>query len=454
MEEKSKRLMLVFFLVMSATFRFCFSAQSQPPPKKRSTQSTADNRFGSSAVFPVTGNSYPLGYYSVSLSIGNPPKLYDLDIDTGSDLTWVQCDAPCSGCTKPRDNLYNPRGNRVPCKDPLCSAIHLPANLQCETPDDQCDYEVEYADHGSSLGVLVIDHIPLRLTNGSILGPRLAFGCGYDQRNPSPNPLPPTAGVLGLGNGKVSIMSQLHDLGLTQNVLGHCLSGRGGGFLFLGDDLVPSSGISWAPMSHNSLEKHYSSGPAELLFGRKSTGVRGLQVVFDSGSSYTYFSSQAYKTTLDLVRGGLTEKPLKDTTEDQTLPICWRGTKPLKTVHEVKDYFKPLLLSFSKNVQLHLPPEAYLIVTEHGNVCLGILNGTEVGLGDFNIIGDISLQDKMVIYDNEKQQIGWASADCDRLPNADRNYNEGFWQPYAADFGILQETELLPTAEKSKRHAL
>lgn len=29
------------------------------------------------------------------------------------------------------------------------------------------------------------------------------------------------------------------------------------------------------------------------------------------------------------------------------------------------------------------------------------------------LLTDISLQDKIVIYDNEKQQIGWASAKCD-----------------------------------------
>lgn len=39
-------------------------------------------------------------YYSLSLSIGHPPKVFEFDIDTGSDLTWVQCDAPCNGCTK------------------------------------------------------------------------------------------------------------------------------------------------------------------------------------------------------------------------------------------------------------------------------------------------------------------------------------------------------------------
>lgn len=59
---------------------------------------------------------------------------------------------------------------------------------------------------------------------------------------------PNTAGVLGLGNGKSGILSQLTSLGLIRNVVGHCLSGRGGGFLFFGDHLVPSSGVSWTPI--------------------------------------------------------------------------------------------------------------------------------------------------------------------------------------------------------------
>ena len=38
--------------------------------------------------------------YYVAMSIGNPPKPYFLDVDTGSDLTWLQCDAPCVSCSK------------------------------------------------------------------------------------------------------------------------------------------------------------------------------------------------------------------------------------------------------------------------------------------------------------------------------------------------------------------
>lgn len=97
----------------------------------------------------------------------------------------------------------------------------------------------------------------------------------------------------------------------------------------------------------------------------------------------------------------------------------------------------------------------------------------------FHCCSDISLQDKIVIYDNEKQQIGWVSSNCNRLPKSwaipcysihlmyrqsgvshlhfsfflfsffpffllfinrvDRDYNEDFWQPYAADFSVLEE---------------
>ncbi|OMO61124.1 hypothetical protein COLO4_33549 [Corchorus olitorius] len=31
-------------------------------------------------------------YYNVTINIGQPPKPYFLDLDTGSDLTWLQCD--------------------------------------------------------------------------------------------------------------------------------------------------------------------------------------------------------------------------------------------------------------------------------------------------------------------------------------------------------------------------
>ena len=36
----------------------------------------------------------------MSINIGKGDEAFEFDIDTGSDLTWVQCDAPCTDCTK------------------------------------------------------------------------------------------------------------------------------------------------------------------------------------------------------------------------------------------------------------------------------------------------------------------------------------------------------------------
>ncbi|KAJ1405026.1 Xylanase inhibitor, N-terminal [Sesbania bispinosa] len=296
------------------------------------------NPAGSSIVFPLHGNVYPVGFYNVTLNIGQPPRPYFLDVDTGSDLTWLQCDAPCSHCSETPHPLYRPSNDFVPCKDPLCASLQPSDEYTCEDPN-QCDYEIEYADHYSTLGVLLNDVYLLNFT----MEFNLKFGWHLD-------------GVLGLGRGKASLISQLNSQGLVRNVIGHCLSSRGGGYIFFGS-VYDSSRMSWIPFS--SLDsKHYSAGPAELVCGGWKTGVEE----------------------------GIKWKAHKVAPDDQTLPICWHGRRPFKSIKEVRKYFKPLVLSFTNGgrvkAQFEIPPEAYLIISNLGNVCLGILNGSEVGLGN------------------------------------------------------------------------
>ncbi|KAE8714338.1 P-loop containing nucleoside triphosphate hydrolases superfamily protein isoform 1 [Hibiscus syriacus] len=348
------RMMVMFFLVLSANFPSCSSAASQQPDNRKTTHTRGPNGFRSSFLFPVTGNAV---------------------ISLGSNAMRL---APV-----------------------LLSVFHFPDSPRCDKADDQCDFEIDYFDHGSVLGVVVSDVFSLRFMNGSLARLHLTFGCAYDIKNPGPYS-PPEAGVLGLSNGKASLLSQLRSFELTRNVICHCLSGKGGGFLFIGDDLVPSR-MSWMPMLANF--KKYLSSPAEVLFDGKPTGIKDLKLVFDSGSSYTYLNFQVYEAVLNLVRRGLNGKPF-DTVEDKALPICWKGTKPFKSVHDVKNRFSTLTLSFTDTptVQLELQPEAYLIVTEDGNACFGILNGTEAGFSSL-----------------------------------DSYYNEDFQQPYATNFGIVDE---------------
>lgn len=152
---------------------------------------------------------------------------------------------------------------------------------QCATCH-QCDYEVQYADQSSSLGVLVKDEFTLRFSNGSLNKLNAIFGynffslylcfidhpsssshvnilnslvylvarCAYDQQGLLLKTLSKTDGILGLSRAKVSLPSQLASQGIINNVVGHCLTGdpAGGGYLFLGDDFVPQWGMAWVAM--------------------------------------------------------------------------------------------------------------------------------------------------------------------------------------------------------------
>nr|XP_023918139.1 aspartyl protease APCB1-like [Quercus suber] len=67
---------------------------------KTNNSLASNKKVDASSILPVRGNVYPDGLYYTYILVGDPPKRYFLDIDTGSDLTWIQCDAPCISCAK------------------------------------------------------------------------------------------------------------------------------------------------------------------------------------------------------------------------------------------------------------------------------------------------------------------------------------------------------------------
>jgi hypothetical protein len=82
--------------------------------------------------------------------------------------------------------LYKPtRGNIVLPKDLLC--MEVPRNQEagyCESCQ-QCDYEIQYADKSSSLGVLARDELHLMMANGSWNNLNVVFGYCFSIFPPS-----------------------------------------------------------------------------------------------------------------------------------------------------------------------------------------------------------------------------------------------------------------------------
>lgn len=379
-----------------------------------------------SVVMPLKGNVFPDGQYYTSIFIGNPPRPYFLDVDTGSDLTWIQCDAPCTSCAKGPHPLYKPsKGKIVQPKDSLCRDLqHNLNNKHCDSCK-QCDYNIEYADRSSSMGVLAKDDMHLFMNSKTKFD--IVFGCGYDQRGNLLASPAKTDGILGLSTAKVSLPTQLADKGIIKNVVGHCITSeaRGGGYMFFGDDFVPSWGMTWVPTSSNFLNL-YVAEAHKLGYGDQHTSINE-PVVFDTGSSYTIFPEGAYSSliaNIDNSISGILDRDYLDT----TVPVCWHASHPLRSVNEVKRLFQPITLQFAKSWwmmprKFAIPPEGYLIISDKGNLCLGILNGSIVHDGSSAIIlGDVSLRGKLIIYDNIKQKIGWTSSGCVKPQKESMNY--------------------------------
>ncbi|XP_060169134.1 aspartyl protease APCB1 [Lycium barbarum] len=386
---------------------------------------SAATKLGSSANFPVKGNIHSDGLYYTYMLVGDPPKPYFLDIDTGSDLMWIQCDAPCTSCAKGAHPLYKPRNiNMIPPKNPYC--VEVQGNLRSKYCDNchQCDYEIEYADHSSSFGVLAKDEIQLVLANGTATKSNVVFGCAYDQQGTLLNTLASTDGILGLSRASISLPSQLARHGFINNVVGHCLgTDTNGGYLFLGNDFVPHWQMSWVPMLNYPFPNLYQAQLMKMNYGGKelrlgSTRDRQGTAVFDSGSTYTYFTDQAYKALISMLEEISSEDLIKDVS-DTTLPICWRAKFPVRSITEVRQFFKPLNLQFGSkwrivSTKLSIPAEGYLTISEKGNVCLGILDGSNIHDGSAIILGDISLRGQLFVYDNVNQKIGWIRSNCER----------------------------------------
>ncbi|KAG9131303.1 hypothetical protein Leryth_006127 [Lithospermum erythrorhizon] len=387
----------------------------------------------SSAIFPIKGNVYPNGLYYTVMLVGNPPKPYFLDMDTGSDLTWIQCDAPCTSCAKGPHPPYKPSKNYlIPSDDSYCIGLQRNQRNKHCVSCDQCDYEIEYADHSFSAGVLAGDTLHLINSDGSLSKSDIVFGCGYDQQGILLNSLQKTDGIIGLGKSEISLPSQLASQHIIKNVVGHCLprEASDNGYLFLGDDFVPHRQMAMVPMLSSPSMGSYQTELMKISYNGRHLNLNAayngpISLVFDSGSSYTYFTEEAYNELVVAVNKDAYNEGLVRDASDDTLPVCWKAEFPVRHLADVSKSFKPLNLQLGSkwwiiSTNLRIPPEGYLIINNRGNVCLGVLNGSEVLGKSTMIVGDISMRGQMFVYDNENKRIGWIKSECTRPRRFDK----------------------------------
>ncbi|EOA40148.1 hypothetical protein CARUB_v10008865mg [Capsella rubella] len=405
---------------------------------------------------PLGGTGRPdiPGLYYAKIGIGTPAKSYYVQVDTGSDLMWVNC-IQCKQCPTRSSlgielTLYNidesDSGKYVSCDDDFCYQISGGPLSGCKA-NMSCPYLEIYGDGSSTAGYFVKDvvqydsvagDLKTKTANGSVI-----FGCGARQSGDLDSSNEEALdGILGFGKANSSMISQLASSGRVKKIFAHCLDGRNGGGIFaIGRVVQPK--VNMTPLVPN--QPHYNVNMTAVQVGQEFLNIPAdlfqpadrKGAIIDSGTTLAYLPEIIYEP---LVKKITSQEPALK------VHIVDKDYKCFQYSGRVDEGFPNVTFHFENSVFLRVYPHDYLfpyvsifslsrcffallcVVTllsisprthktkflQEGMWCIGWQNSAMQSRDRRNmtLLGDLVLSNKLVLYDLENQLIGWTEYNC------------------------------------------
>ncbi|CAL5072358.1 unnamed protein product [Urochloa decumbens] len=357
--------------------------------------------------------------YLMTLAIGTPPVHYPAIVDTGSDLIWTQC-APCSDqCFKQPSPLYNPASSTtfglLPCGSPLsmCEEAAAPG---CSCPYNS--YNQTYG-KGWTAGVQGTETFTFGSTPADQTRvPNITFGCSNASSSGDWNG---SSGLVGLGRGAVSLVSQLgagrfsycltpfQDTNSTSTLLlGPSASldgitGVGSTPFVASPATAPMNTYYYLNLTGISLGTMALSIPPKA-FSLKADGTGGL--IIDSGTTITLMANAAYQKVRAAVVSLVTLPTSADGSAATGFDLCYALPSPTSAPPAM-----PSMTLHFDGADMVLPSDSYMM-QDSGVWCLAMQNQTD---GEVNILGNYQQQNMHILYDVRHETLSFAPAECSTL---------------------------------------
>ncbi|KAJ0394180.1 hypothetical protein ATCC90586_005617 [Pythium insidiosum] len=332
-------------------------------------------------------NEVPLGVgygtHYAELYIGLPPQRASVIVDTGSHLTALPCNA-CKHCGEHTDPLFDID------KSSTVQYVSCQAQVTCSScTQQQCLIEQSYTEGSMWTAVMVDDLVWLGGFSGKhaegILknyGVRFPFGCQTSETGlfltQKEN------GIMGLGRHKATLMSYMvKEKRVAQNIFTMCFSDKGGNLVLGGVDYSQHE----TKVAYTPLTESYSGC--------------GKGVIVDSGTTDTFFVSsgaRAFKSIFSDIAG-------VDYNEDK-MDVSAKSLRKLPNItivlagHDGEEDFA-----------LEIPPQKYLSKADDGTY-YGNFHFSERSGG---VLGASTMVGYDVIFDMEKNRVGFAESKCDAV---------------------------------------
>uniref|UniRef100_A0A7N0TXU6 Peptidase A1 domain-containing protein n=1 Tax=Kalanchoe fedtschenkoi TaxID=63787 RepID=A0A7N0TXU6_KALFE len=337
--------------------------------------------------------------YIVHVRVGTPPQSMLMAMDTSNDAAWIPCTG-CVGC--PASTLFNTRTSTsystFTCKAAQCKQV---PNSVCA--NSSCSFGFTY---GSSSVTANLSRDAVTLANNDTV-PGFTFGCVLKANGSSM----PAQGLLGLGRGPLSLISQTHSL--YKSTFSYCLpsftSPSFTGSLRLGPVAQPKR-IKFTPLLTNPRRSSlYYVNLIGIRVGRRVVDVppsalafnptTGAGTIIDSGTVFTRLVEPAYRAVRDAFRrriGNATVTSLGGFDTCYASPIT-----------------APTITFMFAGMNVTLPQENLLIhSTAGGTSCLAMAAAPANVNSVVNVIANMQQQNHRILFDIPNSRIGVARERC------------------------------------------
>ncbi|GMY23631.1 aspartic proteinase CDR1-like [Fagus crenata] len=346
------------------------------------------------------------GDYFMNYSIGTPPVSILGIADTGSDLIWLQC-KPCTHCYEQTDPIFDPNRSRtykaVACTSSQCESQDY---TSCPRNETTCQYSMSYGDQSFTKGELAVDTLTLGSTTGRPVSiPKTIIGCGHNNDGTFSEQ---GSGIVGLGTGAVSLVSQLGSS--IDGKFSYCLvpGGASGKLNFGSDAVVSGSGAVSTPFFSNDPDNFYfltleamSVGSKRLELSNSSTsgGSEG-NIIIDSGTTLTLLPEDFYPKFEAAVANQIDLEPTED--PSKLLSLCYNS----KSV----DIGAPSITAHFTGADVNLSPATTFIRVTEEVVCFAFLSEQSI-----SIFGNLAQSDLLVGYDLVVKTVSFKPTDCTKF---------------------------------------
>ncbi|XVF74881.1 hypothetical protein PTKIN_Ptkin13bG0146200 [Pterospermum kingtungense] len=346
--------------------------------------------------------------YIVTVELGG--REMTVIVDTGSDLTWVQCQ-PCKSCYDQQEPLFNPSASpsfqTVLCNSSDCQSLAFATGntgICGNNHPPSCNYVVSYGDGSYTRGELAHDHLSL----GKTPVDNFVFGCGRNNKGLFGG----ASGLMGLGRSSISLVSQTSAIfgGFFSYCLPSTQAGASGSLVLGGNSSVynTSSPISYTRMIPNpQLPTFYFLNLTGISVGGvrlQDSGFGQKGMLTDSGTVITRLPPTIYKALKAEFVKQFASFP--SAPAFSILDTCFN----LSAYQEVE--VPTIKLQFEGNAEMTVDIAGvfYFVKTDASQVCLALASlafEDEIG-----IIANYQQRNQRIIYDTKESKLGFAQETC------------------------------------------